>query len=63
MGGKGLTVNNLTSGRVDFASVDKTPSGDVLTLRQMDQIAAQFNNPNSRMSKSMSRNLAVQRKR
>lgn len=63
LGGKGLTVNNLTSGRVDFASVDKTPSGDVLTLRQMDQIAAQFNNPNSRVSKSMSRNLAVQRRR
>ncbi|MGF6347905.1 hypothetical protein [Variovorax sp. W2I14] len=59
----GLTVNNLTNGRVDFASVDKTPSGDVLTLRQMDQIAAQFNNPNSRISRNVGRNLAVQRKR
>jgi hypothetical protein len=63
LGGKGLTVNNLTNGRVDFASVDRTPSGDVLTLRQLDQIAAQFNDPNSRLSKSAGRNLGVQRKR
>lgn len=62
-GSKSLTVNNMTNGRIDFASIDKTPAGDVLTLRQMDQIAAQFNDPNSRLSKSASRNLGVQRKR
>ena len=62
-GSKSLTVNNMTSGRIDFASIDQTPAGDVLTLRQMDQIAAQFNDPNSRLSKSASRNLGVQRKR
>jgi hypothetical protein len=62
-GSKNLTVNNMTNGRVDFASVDRTPSGDVLTLRQMDQIAAQFANPNSRISRGVGRSLAVQRKR
>jgi lambda family phage tail tape measure protein len=59
-----LTVNNLTSGRVDIANLDRTPQGDVLTIRQVDDyMSRQIANPNSQFSKALAAHTGASRKR
>ena len=59
-----LTVNNLTSGRVDMANLDRTPQGDVLTIRQVDDyMSRQIANPNSQFSKALAAHTGASRKR
>ena len=59
-----LTVNNLTNGRIDMANLDRTPQGNVLTIRQVDDyMSRQLANPNSQFSKALAAHTGASRKR
>jgi hypothetical protein len=59
-GGMPLTIINKTTGRVDRARVEETPQGTTLTI---EEVAAQFDDPNSKLSKAYRRNYSAERVR
>jgi len=60
----GVTIVNNTQGRVDRARMDTMPDGrQSLTLEQLEQVAAAFDDPNSAISKRMGRNYKAERRR
>jgi lambda family phage tail tape measure protein len=60
----GVTIVNNTQGRVDRVRMDTLPDGrQSLTLEQLEQVAASFDDPNSSISKRMGRNYKAERRR
>lgn len=59
-GGMPWTIVNNTTGRIDRARVENTPQGPRLTI---EEVAAQFDDPNSQLSKAYRRNYRSERAR
>lgn len=58
MGGGGLTINNNAPMQITRARMEQTPQGPQLTI---DEIAAQFDDPNSKIGKAYRRNYRSER--